>query len=325
MKPIEASAEEITNSIFTQIERRTDEDKIIDTINENVGLIDFTKKFGMLKETLLISALINNLEKVAFRFIELAKIIRGINLDVDYKNEIGEYALLLACKKKLIRVSLGLLGLGSKMCDPDAESFTPLMYAAVDVNMYPVVESILKSNACNIDYTNESEENALRLSLMVGNPKVSKLLLDYYLKNNPNSEVFLQMVKEICENPDVINDIKEIYPGPQNEDFIKRICGTIVQAQAQLVNPVIENNDNDIQVGKNAPASMESEFLKEASEIPIAHGEMIPGDTGFNAEDPHERGVSLPKRLGGKSKKRKGRQTRKNKKKVTRKNKRKKR
>jgi Ankyrin repeats (3 copies) len=386
------TSELVTNAIYTQIERGDVSEKdIIDTINGSVGIIDFSKKFGMFKDTLLMHALSNDLQEVVMKFIDLAKKVKGVDLDVNHKNESGDYALLtacdrnypeaalglleigaticdpddkgntplmytmyhnelypvterilekgicnidhkndfggyallLACKRHNLRAALALLNHGAKLCEPDQKGYTPLMYASQDMNMYPVVERILQKNICKVDHVNDSGD-ALSTTILIGNPKATKLLIDYYLKNDQNNEVFLKNVEEICKDEELVDDIKKIYSGPEHEEFIKTICGDVVQARAELVNPSQENKEIAIQIAKPVSTSIEMIADKEAEEVPTALP--IHGDPDFNASDPDERGILQPKRLGGKSRKRKGkkgRKTRKNKKKVTKKNKRK--
>jgi hypothetical protein len=186
--------------------------------------------------------------------------------------------------------------------------------------MYPVVESILEKNICKVDHKNDSGD-ALSTTLLIGNPKATKLLIDYYLTNDPNNPVFLQNVGEICKDDELLDDIKLLYPDPEHEEFIKTICEDAVQARVELVNPSQEN-----QIAKPVSTAIEITTDNEAKEVPpIPPAEPIPEDTGFNVSDPDERGVFQTKNWsGGKSRKRKGkkgRKTRKNKKRVTKKNK----
>jgi len=319
------STELITKAIYAQIENEDSEENIIATINGNAGLIDFSKKFGLFKDTLLMHALSNGLEKVTMKFIDLAKKVKGVDLDVNHKNEFGDYALLIACKKHNLDAALALLDHGATLCEPDQKGYTPLLYASQDMDMYPVVERILQKKMCKVDHVNDSGD-ALSTTLLIGNPEATKLLIDYYLKNDPNNEVFLKNVEEICKDKELVDDIKKIYSGPEHEEFIKTICGDVVQAQAELVNPSQENKERVIQIAKPVSTAIEIIVDKEAEEVPTAFAEPIHGDPDFNASDPDERGILQPKRLGGKSKKRKGkkgRKTKKNKKRVTKKNKRK--
>ncbi len=383
------TSETITKTIYDQIENEDSEENIIDTINGNVGIIDFSKKFGMFKDTILMHALSNGLEKVTMKLIDLTKKVKGVDLDVnhknesgdyalltacdrnypeaalglleigattcdpddakgntpliytiyydelypvterilekgicniDHKNEAGGYALLIACKRHNLRAALALLNHGATLCEPDQKGYTPLMYACQDIDMYPVVERILQKNICKVDHVNDSGD-ALSTTLLIGNPEATKLLIDYYLKNNPDNPVFLQNVGKICNDDELLEDIKQIYSGPENEEFIKTICEDPVQARAELVNPSQEN-----QIAKPVSSAIEITTDNEAKEVPpIPPAESIPEDTGFNVSDPDEIGVFQRKNWsGGKTRKRKGkkgRKTRKNKKRVTKKNK----
>jgi hypothetical protein len=165
--------EPITHVLFVQIQRELPESSIIDTINGNVGLIDFKKTHGLFEETLLTAALNADLEKVAARILELGPEL----LDINHVNNSGETAFLLACKKSYKDIALTIAALKPK-CVPDAESYTALMYTCANTKMIDVTKYIITHDICDIGHVNENGETALSLTLEVGNPAALTLLLD---------------------------------------------------------------------------------------------------------------------------------------------------
>jgi len=91
----------IANAVYAQIANGLEEEAL-DTIDGNVGALDFASTHGMYKDTLLTAALSNDLEKVAAKIIKISEVVKGVDINIDHKNEMGEYAFLLACKKGFI-------------------------------------------------------------------------------------------------------------------------------------------------------------------------------------------------------------------------------
>jgi hypothetical protein len=209
----------IANAVYAQIANGL-EQEALDTIDGNVGALDFASTHGMYKDTLLTAALSNDLEKVAAKIIKISEVVKGVDINIDHKNEMGEYAFLLACKKGYIHLALAILKKGTTLCAPDTDGFTPLMYACGRTDMVRLVEYIVKHNAhhktCDIGYANDSGTTALSVALENGIEKTVNLLLDSG-KSNPGS-----ILKEY-------NDVtvlqRDLYEGIQTAKLILEKTG----------------------------------------------------------------------------------------------------
>jgi len=144
-------------------------------INDQIGYGFFNtdKTYGMFKDTILIAALNSGLEEES---LELAK--HGSKANIKHINEEGDYALLIACKKKYKAVVFELLKHKGNPCSPNEEGETPLMMAVSDVDMIDVVKSLLKNDKCDVNYTNKEGNNAIKRILEVGNFEAFKILID---------------------------------------------------------------------------------------------------------------------------------------------------
>jgi hypothetical protein len=209
----------IANAVYAQITNGL-EQEALDTIDGNVGALDFASTHGMYKDTLLTVALTNGLEKVAVKIIKISEVVKGVDINIDHKNEMGEYAFLLACKKGYIHLALAILKKGTTLCAPDTDGFTPLMYACGRTDMVRLVEYIVKHNAhhktCDIGYANDSGTTALSVALENGIEKSVHFLLDSG-KSNPGS-----ILKEY-------NDVtvlqRDLYEGIQTAKLILEKTG----------------------------------------------------------------------------------------------------
>jgi Ankyrin repeats (3 copies) len=428
----------VTHAVYVQISSGNEDDAVA-TINGNVGILDFSSVHGMYKDTLLTAALSEGLERVALKILELSEIVKGINIQVEHRNSLGDYPFLLACKRGFLRCARLILRKGTTLCETDNDGFTPLMYASARHEMLPLVEFIVnhndRHNICDIGFANENGRTALSTAYEVGNPYIAnvllhsgksnpgtilkehddttllmyilsnpngirdasyivettgmdcnplyihkdkltalqfampmdpedfnkknitehvdlirmllsfaeqekafefvdahpfsrnqaafdtlflasdfhnipvnedilKLFIDFYYKNNPNSEVFLRNVDKICANPVTMNAVRKMYPGKKNKKILKHLCRDVVETQVSLKHPLL--SQPTLPTGKRLSMIPLSENYPEAEEIVTAEDavEESPLDTGFQVGDPGERGIRQTKRLpGGKKRK----------------------
>jgi ankyrin repeat protein len=211
-------------------------------------------------------------------------------------------------------------------CNPlyinEKEKFTSLLLAIptvidkeseLDDYIY-VVKMILdfaeeKKDINFVDYENEDGYSAFDLLFVYADHRdgeitfpILKLFIDYYYKNNPNSQAFLRNVDRICDDEGLKNTIKRIYSASEHKDFLNRICNDVIEAPAKLINP--REVKQELPVGKRN-STLSEEGLNEAVEMPIVHAQRMEEDTGFNVSDPHVRGVFQTKpEYGGKKTKR---------------------
>jgi ankyrin repeat protein len=143
-------------------------------INDQIGYGFFytDKTYGLFKDTILIAALNAGLEEES---LKLAK--HGSKANIKHINDEGDYALLIACKKKYKDVVFELLKHKGNPCSPNEEGETPLMIAVSEVDMIDVVKAIIKYNECDVNYTNKKGNNAITRILEVGNFEAFKNLL----------------------------------------------------------------------------------------------------------------------------------------------------
>jgi ankyrin repeat protein len=148
-------------------------------INEQIGYGFFhtDRMYGMFNDTLLTEALNAGLEKAS---LALAKY--GARANIGNVNTQGDYALLLACKKKYKDVVFELLKHKGNPCTPNNVGETPLMMAVVDINMIDIVPALLKH--CDVNYVNDDGKDAMELVFEVGNFEAFKLLI-----NDPKTEL----------------------------------------------------------------------------------------------------------------------------------------
>jgi len=147
--------------------RPVDKKRIVEQIN--MGFLYTDRTYGMFDDTLLTTALNEEIEDAA---LELAK--NGKKANIGHINAEGNYALLLACKKKFKSVITELLKHKGNPCAPNSEGETPLTYAVSDVDMTDVVKLLIDKDLCDgSDYKKE----IMRI-LEVGNFEAFKILLD---------------------------------------------------------------------------------------------------------------------------------------------------
>ena len=144
-------------------------------INDQIGYGFFytDKTYGMFKDTILIAALNAGLEEES---LKLAK--HGSKANIGHINEEGDYALLIACKKKYKNVVFELLKHKGNPFSPNEEGETPLTLAVSDIDMIDVVKALLKNDKCDVNYTNKNGNNAMIRILEVGNFEAFKILID---------------------------------------------------------------------------------------------------------------------------------------------------
>ena len=147
--------------------RPIDKKRIDDQIS--MGFFYTDRTYGMFNDTLLTTALNEDLEDAA---LALAK--NGKKANIGHINAEGNYALLLACKKKYKDVVKELLKHKGNPCTPNSEGETPLTYAVSDVDMIDIVKLFIDKEVCDgSDYKKEM----VRI-LEVGNFEAFKLLVD---------------------------------------------------------------------------------------------------------------------------------------------------
>ena len=412
-----SSPDDITRALFVQINNEKPESSIIDTINGNIGLVDFKKTHGMFDETLLTAALNADLEKVVARILELDQ------TSMDYVNGSGENAFLLACKKGYKDIALTIAALKPE-CVPDAEGYTALMYTCTNVDMIDVTKYIINHDICDIGQVNENGDTALSLTLEVGNPsaltllldsgkskpdlldpktkdlnlfirtlmeedvksaklilektgleckplvitklyrltalmlaiprykddtsddyieiirillkhavekhdthyvdvigeegycafdlifahaeqndepinpRVVKLFLDYYYKNDPNSQVFLRNVDNICQDIELYKALKRLYPSKASKRIIKNACREFSNAQASVRNATVKSRSPDMQTGRRIRTTRSTtKNIRHAFELLEAiRAPPPPEEAAFQVGDPRERGARQRKR-----------------------------
>ena len=417
-RKLHADPPDITHKIFIEIQNQMPDEHIIEIINENIAEIDFKRTHGMFQETILTAALNSDLDMLADHILDITS---RENLDVNHANASGETAFLLACKKGYKNIALKIASHNPK-CAPDAEEYTALMYACVNVDMIDVVTYIIKHDLCDVGHVNENGDTALSLTLEIGNekaliallesgkskpdhmdnktrvnlfiktlldedtksaklflektglacnpfiitennditalmlsipgkitnksedwieiirtllnlaekthnkeyvdivsahgpsafdlifiyaedagtaidPRVIKPFLDYYYKNDPNSEVFLRNVDNICQDVELYKAVKRLYPSKILKKIIKNACVFLVETKAHPINVTAKSRSPTLQTGVRTRSSRRftrsRRALQKAEEIPIVHAE--PADTEFNVSDPRERGVRMRK------------------------------
>jgi len=410
-------SEIITNTLFIQIHNEMPEKDIIDTLNGNVGLIDFKKTHGLYKETLLTAALHADLEKVAERILELGPEL----LDINHVNASDETAFLLACKKGYKGIALTIAALKPK-CVPDAEGYTALMYTCVNIDMIDVTKYIITHDICDIGHVNKNGDTALSLTLEVGNPaalpllldsgkskpdhvdpktgsnlfmkmlieqdvktarlvlektglkcdplrvgknykitalmlaiptpgddttddaieiirrllgfviekqdkeyvdvinvegysafdlifgyseqndepidpRVVKPFLDYYYKHDPNSQVFLRNVDNICQDTKLYKSLKRLYPSKTSKRIIKNACREFTNAKASVRNATVKSRSPELQTGRRIRVTRSTtKNIGHAFKLPEAIPASPSPDVGFQVGDPRERGLRMRKR-----------------------------
>jgi hypothetical protein len=411
-------------------------------INEQIGYGFFhaDRTYGLFNDTLLTEALTAGLEEAS---LALAKY--GARANIGNVNTQGDYALLLACKKKYKAVVFELLKHKGNPCTPNNVGETPLIMAVVDTNMIDVVPALLKH--CDVNYVNDDGKDAMELVFEVGNfeafkllindPKIElksydyeldghlmkltlleyiyvtefgndysenhkharellkvkgidcfplhiqnerkitalmfaigdsgenvddaihvigkllhfaeveknlryvdfknadglaafdllfrnaledekkvdvriiKLFIDYYFKNNKQSRVFHRNIPFICNNAELFEGLKKLFPESKQE-LLDNACQDIVETNAVLTVPLVQTSSPEIQIGRRT-SSKRRESLN-AEEIPIVHAEspVSPFPQWAQVGDPLERGIRQTKR-GGKRKNKKNKKTRKHK------------
>lgn len=207
--------------------RPIDKKRIIDQIN--FGFFYADRTYGMFNDTLLTAALNEELEEVA---LELAKL--GSRANIGHVNAEGDYALLLACKKKYKDVVFELLKHKGNRCDSNGSGETPLFWAVSDKNMIDVVKRIIKKDLCDGNYKKEMmrvlevqnfeafkelvDVPELALESYVYESETKLTLLEYifiselgpdYSENHKYAEVLLKTTKIGC-NPLHINKTHKV-------------------------------------------------------------------------------------------------------------------
>jgi hypothetical protein len=153
---------------YSKRRRRPIDKKRIDE-QINMGFFYTDRTYGMFDDTLLTTALNEEIEDAA---LALAK--NGKKANIGHINAEGNYALLLACKKKYKDVVKELLKHKGNPCSPNSEGETPLLYAVSDVDMIDIVKLLIDKEVCDgSDYKKEM----VRI-LEVGNFEAFKLLVD---------------------------------------------------------------------------------------------------------------------------------------------------
>jgi len=134
--------------------------------------------------------------------------------------------------------------------------------------------------------------------------RILKLFIDYYYKNNPNSDVFLRNIPYMCNEPELFNALKNLYPESKRE-LLDNACNDVVGAEAGLVHPIIRTPSPGIQTAKRTTSKRKESAV--ADEIPIVNAltPVSPLPLWAQVDDPHEIGIRQPKpysptRNGGK-------------------------
>ena len=157
---------------YSKRRRRPIDKKRIDE-QISMGFFYTDRTYGMFDDTLLTTALNEDLEDTA---LALAK--NGKKTNIGHINAEGNYALLLACKKKYKDVVNELLKHKGNPFVENSEGETPLLLAVSDMDMIDVVKALLKKNECDINYKTKNGTTAITRVLEVGNFEAFKLLID---------------------------------------------------------------------------------------------------------------------------------------------------
>lgn len=148
---MERKGKDLYKMIIDYTKRRSrpiDKQRILEQINYGFFYTDRT--YGMFDDTLLTAALNEELEEPA---LELAKL--GSRANIGHVNAEGDYALLLACKKKYKDVVFELLKHKGNLCDPNGSGETPLFWAVSNKDMVDVVKRIIEKDLCDGNYRKE--------------------------------------------------------------------------------------------------------------------------------------------------------------------------
>jgi len=133
------------------------------------------------------------------------------------------------------------------------------------------------------------------------NPRVVKLFLDYYYKNDPNSQVFLRNVDNICQDVELYKALKHLYPSKASKRIIKNACREFGNAKASIRNATVKSRSPDMQTGRRIRTTRSTtKNLGHAFELLEAiRAPPPPEEAAFQVGDPRERGARQRKRRTG--------------------------
>lgn len=183
---------------------------------------------------------------------------------------------------------------GEKSTDVAIEIIRRLLGFAVETKNKGYVDIINGEGYCAFDiifkYAEQNDEPI--------NPRVVKLFLDYYYKNDPNSPVFLRNIDYICNDIELYKALKRLYPSKAYKRIIKNACREFANAKASVRNATVKSKNPELQTGRRVRVTRSTtKNLGHAFELLEAiRAPPLPEEAGFQVGDPRERGARQRKR-----------------------------